>query len=214
MTLTVFTGTKDQCPKPCSSYQECKTCLEHTKCGWCSVESKLTGLGVCTEGTMAGPSFIGSCDAANFSSIALEDLNTIHDDRPQTKRRPDIFLTRQLSTSWHFQSCPPENECSNGHHNCDPQTQICIDELDGYKCVCNDGYEEVNGKCRPVCSQGCHHGDCVEPEVCKCHFSFVGDSCEFPCQCNGHSDCSSAEERDKCLDCRNNTMGDQCQFCK
>ena len=120
-----------------------------------------------------------------------------------------------LQTSWNFMKCPPENECLNDHHTCDPVTQVCIDTLEGFQCKCNVGYQqELDGSCKPICSQGCRHGDCVEPDKCQCHFSFVGKSCDIGCQCNGHSQCQSPSQRDKCLDCKNNTMGDQCQFCK
>lgn len=119
-----------------------------------------------------------------------------------------------LQTSWHFMTCPAENECLNNHHNCDKVTQICIDTDSGFKCQCNEGYEEVDSECRPICSQGCQHGDCVEPEKCLCHFSYIGQSCDIECECNGHSQCQSTTQTNKCLDCKNNTMGDQCQHCK
>ena len=44
-----------------------------------------------------------------------------------------------LETSWNFMRCPPENECLNNHHSCDPVTQVCIDTLEGFECKCNDG---------------------------------------------------------------------------
>ena len=39
-----------------------------------------------------------------------------------------------LHTSWNFMDCPPENECMNQHHTCDPVTQLCLDTVEGYKC--------------------------------------------------------------------------------
>ena len=44
-----------------------------------------------------------------------------------------------LQTSWNFMKCPPENECLNNHHTCDPVTQKCIDTLEGFECKCNQG---------------------------------------------------------------------------
>lgn len=41
--------------------------------------------------------------------------------------------------SWAFLSCPPEDECSNGHHDCN-ETQDCRDRPRGYECSCKAGY--------------------------------------------------------------------------
>lgn len=64
--------------------------------------------------------------------------------------------------------------------------------------------------------QGCVHGDCLEPNVCRCHFGFVGANCSIQCKCNGHSECAGPEpdQLDVCLDCLNNTMGPQCTRCR
>lgn len=62
--------------------------------------------------------------------------------------------------------------------------------------------------------QGCLHGDCLKPNVCRCHFGFVGANCSIQCQCNGHSECAGPEQLDVCLSCQNNTIGAQCTRCK
>lgn len=41
--------------------------------------------------------------------------------------------------SWAFLSCPPEDECANGHHDCN-ETQNCRDRPHGYECSCKTGY--------------------------------------------------------------------------
>ncbi|QQP51302.1 Uncharacterized protein FKW44_012624, partial [Caligus rogercresseyi] len=118
------------------------------------------------------------------------------------------------SSDWHYALCPPEDECSNGHHDCDPESEVCIDTEGSYACVCNEGYEAQEGKgCQPICDQGCMHGDCVKPGVCQCHFSFVGDDCSKECLCNGHSECAGPDHLDVCSLCRNNTMGAHCEKC-
>ena len=68
-------------------------------------------------------------------------------------KRPAYYLV--LKTSWNFRYCPAENECQNGHHDCDPQSQICIDTIEAYRCNCSNGYIESNeeGKCKPVCTK-------------------------------------------------------------
>jgi hypothetical protein len=68
--------------------------------------------------------------------------------------------------------------------------------------------------CWPVCDSGCVHGECTAPNVCKCHFGFVGTACDLECRCNGHSECAGPDKLDVCLECRNNTMGPQCDKCK
>ena len=63
------------------------------------------------------------------------------------------------------------------------------------------------GNCRPVCAQGCEpYGVCVAPDVCRCHFGYVGNNCSTECQCNRHSNCRSVDETDECLQCRNHTQ--------
>lgn len=54
---TLLSGSaQDQCPSPCKSHTKCKSCLEHTRCGWCALESTaLSGMGVCMEGTFQAP---------------------------------------------------------------------------------------------------------------------------------------------------------------
>ncbi|CAN8178114.1 unnamed protein product [Coccothraustes coccothraustes] len=116
---------------------------------------------------------------------------------------------------WAFLSCPPEDECENGHHTCGP-SQVCRDLPEGFTCACRAGYspDSRTGECRPVCRQGCANGTCLEPDRCRCHFGFVGGDCATPCACNGHSDCAGPAARDTCLRCMNNTQGPQCQRCR
>ena len=172
-------------------------------------------MGVCLEGTFDGPSNLVHCDLANYTQLPQQAFWS-PSEKDEHKFKSN--LSPILQTSWNFMACPAENECLNNHHTCDPVTQICIDTLEGFECKCNVGYYQdlvdESGGCKPICSQGCKHGDCVEPEKCRCHFSYVGESCDISCECNGHSECESTTQRNKCLDCKNNTMGSQCQHCK
>ena len=43
--------------------------------------------------------------------------------------------------SWHYMSCPAEDECANGHHGRDVKRQDCVDAQHGYSCRCKQGYE-------------------------------------------------------------------------
>lgn len=213
------------CPEPCSAYTQCSTCLRHAHCGWCS-KSSSNGDGVCTEGSLeSGPS---EFPAASTCDIIYKSQKNLTEINPK-----DEFV-------WNYVKCPPENECINNHHNCDAKSEKCVDMTVGYKCECAKGFklDAINGsrilsktilskttgvtadttmtikKCMPVCLQGCVRGQCIEPNVCLCDFGYVGSNCSIQCQCNGHSDCKSPDQLDTCLDCRNNTVGPQCEMCK
>lgn len=45
-----------------------------------------------------------------------------------------------INPKWAFTSCPPEDECNNGHTKCDPGKEICTDQANGYSCECRNGY--------------------------------------------------------------------------
>lgn len=198
--LVLEASELERCPEPCHVYTRCSSCLEHAHCGWCAREGH-NGDGICTEGALEHkqehPSG-STCDII-YSSW-----------------RNDSQLTHADVVSWHYVSCPLENECINGHHNCDNVSEQCID-LDtavGYECVCADGYRSERGTCLPVCSQGCVRGNCVSPDQCQCDFGYVGANCSIQCLCNGHSNCESSSRLDICLKCHNNTMGEQCEKCQ
>ncbi|KAM6289102.1 LOW QUALITY PROTEIN: multiple epidermal growth factor-like domains protein 8, partial [Aegotheles albertisi] len=116
---------------------------------------------------------------------------------------------------WAFVRCPPEDECTNGHHACG-QSQECRDLPQGYTCACRGGYgpHPVTGQCQPQCPQGCVNGTCEAPGRCRCRFGFVGADCAVPCACNGHGQCRGPGATDQCPQCLNNTQGPQCQRCR
>lgn len=47
----------------------------------------------------------------------------------------------------------------------------------------------------------------------ECDFGYVGANCSIVCQCNGHSNCQGPDQLDVCLECHNNTIGNQCEQC-
>lgn len=203
------------CPEPCSAYTQCHTCLAHAHCGWCSRNSSNnsteSGDGVCTEGSLASPSEhpeASTCDII----YATQKNGTINPS--------DEFV-------WNYVNCPEENECENGHHSCDPKSERCLDRLEGYNCECADGFEPQSTSknmnltniddmpkiCIPKCTQGCVRGRCIEPDNCECDFGYVGANCSIQCLCNGHSNCKGPDQLDVCLECKNNTVGKQCEQC-
>lgn len=196
--LVLETNETAHCPEPCHVYDQCSTCLEHAHCGWCARDG-FNGDGICTEGSLE--------NKQEYPSSSTCDLI-------YALWRNDSKLTPADTVSWNYVKCPAEDECTNGHHNCNPVSERCIDAEIGYECICGKGYREENGTCLPVCSQGCVRGKCVKPNVCDCDFGYVGANCSIQCLCNGHSDCEGPDRLDICLECHNNTMGEQCEKCQ
>jgi len=230
--LVLSGGNIDRCPQPCSSYTQCSTCLRHTHCGWCALDVlNKTGQGICTEGYMSSPA-----SGPNHScQELLQHLNTepkmaayhnleshdfIYGIDDALSLSTDVALLNKESTlndsvAWYYITCPPENECVNGHHSCNPESEECVDLADGFHCVCGNGYQpDDNSQCIPICTQGCVRGECIKPDVCRCGFGYVGSNCTIQCECNGHSDCAGPDRLTECLSCKNNTQGPQCQRCK
>lgn len=169
------------CPEPCGAYTQCHTCLAHAHCGWCSRNSSNnntdSGDGVCTEGSLASPSEYPERSTCDIIYATQKNV---------TINPSDEFL-------WNYVKCPPENECGNGHHSCDPKSERCLDRLEGYDCECADGFEpqstakntnltiaiDVPNTCIPKCTQGCVRGRCIEPDHCSCDFGYVGSNCSI-----------------------------------
>ncbi|XP_017786408.1 PREDICTED: multiple epidermal growth factor-like domains protein 8 isoform X2 [Nicrophorus vespilloides] len=189
--LVLQTDDREFCPEPCSVFSQCATCLRHANCGWCAAPDN-NGTGLCTEGSSERPMH-GTCDDVVYQT--------------------DYELPSNTSYSWFYVKCPPENECLNDHHSCNPISERCEDLEEGYKCVCGSGYKTSPNGCEPVCAQGCVRGQCIEPNKCKCDFGYVGANCSIQCQCNGHANCEGPDKLDQCLKCHNNTMGTQCEKC-
>ena len=92
----------------------CAKCLRSSSCGWCS-NSSTNGGGSCVRGSITE-----SRDTENMCPSMASQSNA-------------------AAVTWHFLQCPAENECENGHHDCDV-TQQCNDTLHGYECSCAEGY--------------------------------------------------------------------------
>ncbi|KAK9888746.1 hypothetical protein WA026_000973 [Henosepilachna vigintioctopunctata] len=196
--LVLQTEDKQYCPEPCNSFKQCSLCLKHAYCGWCAAPGD-TGDGICAEGSGDRP-MNGTCDEIYKDAKAMS--------------LDDTALDINVTYTWNYVKCPPENECSNGHHSCAAESEICQDLKFGYECVCGNGYKAGPNGCEPVCTAGCVRGQCVSPNKCLCDFGYVGANCSIQCQCNGHSNCEGPDKLDKCLECHNNTMGSQCEKCK
>lgn len=200
--LMLEKNESDQCPISCEFHSMCRKCLQNVHCGWCSRgESLESGEGLCIEGSLELPMTDGIESSQN--SICRENF--------ESKMVTNVSDTQ---FRWNFLHCPPENECTNSHHTCD-YNEKCVDQLYGFRCECAQGYQKIEDAktCIPICTKGCVHGDCVEPDKCRCKFGFVGSNCSIQCHCYGNSDCSSPESLDECLECKNNTIGKQCENC-
>ncbi|XP_058808805.1 multiple epidermal growth factor-like domains protein 8 isoform X2 [Phymastichus coffea] len=225
----------EYCPEPCSAFKQCSTCLKHSHCGWCSLDStNVTGQGICTEGSLEAPPGFdhpagGTCEMLYYQQHPQLDMpvtTTVSSHGEDYHDNVTISLSNvipSLRFSWHYVRCPPENECENSHHTCSPKSEKCFDLDEGFECMCGEGYktEMTHGyneygrkTCVPMCTQGCVRGTCIEPNMCHCDFGYVGSNCSIQCQCNGHSDCAGPDKLDECLECHNNTKGRQCDKCE
>lgn len=195
MSLILAPEQKEFCPNACDAYDQCATCLRQAHCGWCSKKGG-NGEGICADGSLV----------ENPAHLTCDQLYT---KAYNTSTRPDDFFT------WNYVKCPPENECKNGHHNCNPLSEECFDLPYGYDCTCATGYKlDKNNVCAPVCSDGCVRGQCIAPNQCSCDFGYVGKNCTVQCLCNGNANCAGPDKLDQCGPCHNNTMGARCEKCK
>lgn len=193
--------SKDKCSSDCSDFVQSIDCLSLPHCGWCAFNaSSINGQGLCMTGGLTGPTS-GICNMHLFR-------------KPLPQEITHWLSQSEGSPKWYYLTRPKEDECSNEHHTCDKRFENCIDLEDGFKCECKAGYKLDGSRCKPICLEGCVHGICVEPNICQCHFGFVGKNCSIECKCNGHSNCASVSRLTDCLECHNNTQGPQCQFCK
>ncbi|KAF5283548.1 hypothetical protein FQR65_LT13840 [Abscondita terminalis] len=196
--LVLQTDDRQYCPEPCSSFTQCSSCLRHAYCGWCAAPG-ITGAGICTEGSSEHP-LLGTCNEVYGEHVFILEKHT--------------ELEANVTYTWHYVKCPPEDECANNHHTCANESERCVDLEDGFECVCGPGYKAGLSGCEPVCIQGCVRGQCIQPNKCHCDFGYVGANCSIQCQCNGHANCEGPDKLDKCIQCFNNTMGAQCEKCQ
>ncbi|XP_078668926.1 attractin-like protein 1 [Branchiostoma floridae x Branchiostoma belcheri] len=148
----------DTCPRECSALRTCEACQEQPQCGWCDDGSQ-TGLGVCMEGSSAGPMVGGS--GGDFH------LNT----------------TVCPVNRWYFTSCP-DCQC-NGHSTCGNSSvcQQCQDLTQGTHCEqCVPGYygDATNGGNCTACQ--CHgHADHCNAQNGDCYCNtkgIIGKGCD------------------------------------
>lgn len=202
--LLLSKNDSNQCPLTCESHTMCSKCLQNAHCGWCAVDGKelSSGDGVCIEGSLDQP--VGE---------SADDVETAQVCQVKYELAKNVSVNSTFT--WNFMNCPPENECSNYHHTCNNKTEQCVDLQYGFRCECADGYKQAEdtNDCLPICPAGCVHGECVDPGVCKCNFGYVGNNCSIQCLCSGHSDCAGPDKLEECLECKNNTIGKQCERC-
>ena len=102
----------------------------------------MSGYGVCTDGTLDGPR-VAACSAMNYSAVARQVMAAGHrsfsspgagvgggggkEEMPGGGGGDHVTY----ATSWHYDTCPPENECLNGHHSCHATSEVCHDKPQG-----------------------------------------------------------------------------------
>ncbi|XP_015904894.1 attractin-like protein 1 isoform X2 [Parasteatoda tepidariorum] len=136
----------------CRDIQTCDQCQKNPRCGWCD-DGSGTGLGVCLEGSAAGPVVMGQ------STYLLN--NTVCS-----------------AGQWFFTTCPA-CQC-NGHSTCVNGTEKCVlpcqHLTEGSHCQqCMASYhgDPVNGgNCTPCFCN--NHGDLCHRETGRCYCTTKG----------------------------------------
>eukprot|EP00057_Strongylocentrotus_purpuratus_P007268 XP_011661742.1 PREDICTED: multiple epidermal growth factor-like domains protein 8 [Strongylocentrotus purpuratus] len=195
----VAQGASDNCPTQCFANTQCSHCLHQAWCGWCPVPG-VNGSGICLSGGLLGP-IDGVCSSQEISSI--------HGPLPPAVANATMGGISG-TPQWKYLTCPPEDECVNGNHDCG-ENEDCTDTYTSFECNCKAGYERESGDgpCKGQFAPRCvgEHGVCVALNI------YVGHNCSTECLCNGHSNCLSESAKAVCLECRNNTMGEHCEHC-
>ena len=84
--------------------------------------------------------------------------------------------------------------------------RVKVVPLEGIWCCFITSFDlYTNSECVPVCRQGCVNGNCIDPDVCRCWFGWVGANCSTSCECHGKGNCLDERHLNNCTDCLNNT---------
>ncbi|XP_075266243.1 multiple epidermal growth factor-like domains protein 8 isoform X4 [Convolutriloba macropyga] len=233
----VVRGSAEQCPKPCESFSRCIDCVNMRHCGYCSLQSsnpEIGGRGICLAGNLDGPNSEGGrCTSDSVISAFIQERDESANSGSRGGYGPPIGqlpgeFDGLSGHQWGYQSCSDENECRNGHHDCDLDREECKDcKRDkeschlGYLCLCKEKYKRnnTNNICEPQCDPACGpHGTCSAPDVCDCDFGFAGETCMEECQCNGNSNCDiekTSESPKYCTKClfSTNSESSKCDKC-
>ena len=180
--IPLFCDPLDQCEPFITTPNSCNTdCARHQSCIQCQ---QTVGCGWCYNSQSNGQ---GECLSGTLAGPEISKKCT--------------------SLVWHYAGCPPENECRNGHHDCNNSIQECEDLTRGFQCRCRKGFKLGNSnKCIPVCQKGCgSNGYCIGPEECKCNLGWTGASCDIACNCAGLSNCPGPHDLNTCSKCEQKT---------
>lgn len=101
---------------------------------------------------------------------------------------PGIFGTCTCASGWRGENC---TECIPEANPCG-ELASCVSDGRQFSCRCRPGFGD-EPPCAPVCDQGCRHGTCVAPDVCRCSAGAAGpacDACSTPNPCSEWALCS------------------------
>lgn len=135
----------DSCSPQCSQLTQCSQCIARPQCGWCSSRGG-NGAGRCLQGGLDGENYVKFMVLKKLSILACYEwivLLFISIPLCLSLSPPSTGVSEGVcpltNSSWSFLHCPEEDECANGHHNCN-STQDCHDLPQGYHCTCKQGY--------------------------------------------------------------------------
>lgn len=113
-----------------------------------------------------GPSML------HYQSLESQELGFPEENHEDSSSTDVVLLKSDQnfnhSIAWYYISCPPENECQNGHHSCNEESEECVDLAEGFHCVCGKGYQpSMNSQCIPICSQGNSFNQLLQNYICN-----------------------------------------------
>lgn len=158
-------GGASRCPAPCAAHATCRACLGAGECAWATRTASCVAPTqaplLCAGGACGLVLRGGGADRCPLPCAALTQCSAC-----LRHARCGWCWTQAANASgqgfcadgsmdgadagaacagdarsWHYAECPPEDECANGHHDCDARSERCVNLLHGFKCECNQGYQ-------------------------------------------------------------------------
>ena len=108
------------------------------------------------------------CTTACFSTYSghfCEQFNTNPQGVHSNPSADDRQICRVNTTAWEEAQASSIDECATGTHNCDTNA-VCADELIGFTCTCNPGFEGTGTACTDVDECDLGMDSCYDDATC------------------------------------------------